>query len=204
MKKTLILLLLGLILVNAQSFAQVKFGIKGGVNLTDLSFDRFHYDRDADKSYFIGPVAKISLPIKRFGIELGALYDYRSAKVISTDLVGAPMYKSTLEQKQIVVPISLRYDYDLNDKIGLYAFAGPQLGFLIDRTEVTMDYGDWLPKKFNLSANIGVGTTLWKHLEVALAYNIICTKSAEVEINKNKIVDEGRFNAWQLSLGYYF
>ena len=32
----------------------------------------------------------------------------------------------------------------------------------------------------------------------------ICTKSAEVEINKNKIVDEGRFNAWQLSLGYYF
>ena len=67
-----------------------------------------------------------------------------------------------------------------------------------------MDYGDWLPKKFNLSANIGVGTTLWKHLEVALAYNIICTKSAEVEINKNKIVDEGRFNAWQLSLGYYF
>ena len=204
MKKTFILLLFGLMLANTDGFAQIKFGVKGGVNLTDLSFDELPYESDAGKSFFVGPVAKISLPIKRFGIELGALYDYRSAKVISTDLVGAPMYKSTLEQKQIVVPISLRYDYNLNDKIGLYAFAGPQLGFLIDRTEVTMDYGDWLPKKFNLSANIGVGTTLWKHLEVALAYNIICTKSAEVEINKNKIVDEGRFNAWQLSLGYYF
>ena len=88
-------------LANTDGFAQIKFGVKGGVNLTDLSFDELLYESDAGKSFFVGPVAKISLPIKQFVVELGALYDYRSAKVISTDLVGAPMYKSTLEQKQI-------------------------------------------------------------------------------------------------------
>ena len=61
--------------------AQVKFGLKGGLNITDMSFSSDVFDVSNRTGFFIGPTLKFKVPILGFGIDASALYDQREAKV---------------------------------------------------------------------------------------------------------------------------
>lgn len=204
MRKMFVSLFLCLFLVNVSAIAQVKFGIKWGINMGTFSYDK---DRDcstdAKVGFTLGPVVKFSLPVTGFGIDIAALYDFRSVGVKSEDLMGGKMYTTTIKQHQIAIPLNLRYDFNLA-VMDLCVFAGPQLGVLLDKKEVKLDYGVWSPESTNFSVNVGVGTVFKKQWQIALEYNIVCGKNAELYINDNKVVNNGKINALQLSLGYFF
>ena len=80
MKKILTLVvLLATMTVAAQ--AQVKFGVKGGLNITNMKFDESVADKSNQAGFFIGPTVKFTLPVVGLGIDAAALYDQRSAMV---------------------------------------------------------------------------------------------------------------------------
>lgn len=203
MKKFFISLLC-LVLMNVGTFAQIRFGVKGGANLSNLSFGSdSHYSIDNHMGFSLGPIVKFSLPVKGLDVDVAALYDYRNAKVSSPTLAGSAIYKSAIKQHQIVVPVNLRYGFELNN-FEPYIFAGPQIGFGINNEEVNMDYGDWNPKKTNFSVNVGIGTIFKDNWQISLEYNIVCGKNADIDINNNQVLYGGKMNALQLCLGYYF
>ena len=85
MKKILTLVvLLATITVAAQ--AQVKFGVKGGLNLTSMKLDKSAVDKSNQAGFFIGPTVNFTLPVVGLGIDASALYDQRSAKVLDETL----------------------------------------------------------------------------------------------------------------------
>lgn len=203
MKKIFISLLV-LTLINVGTFAQVRFGIRGGANLTQLSFKGdAYYSIDNCIGYSFGPVVKFSLPIKGLGVDIAALYDYRNAKVFSPGLCGARIFKSSLKQHQIVLPVNLRYGLEFG-RFEPYIFAGPQIGFGFNNEEIRMDYGDWNPKNNYWSVNVGIGTMFKDNWQISLEYNIVCGENAYVDINNNEVLSEGILNALQLCFGYYF
>lgn len=203
MKKILIPLFLCLVFVNTECFAQVEWGVKGGVSLTSMSFDGKGYSCDTDLNYYVGPVVKFALPIKCLDIEVGALYDYKSSTISTLNASGTGMLFYNIEQKQLLIPANLRLGFSLfKDNLGFYLFAGPQLGIVLEGKDVKMEDGNWSHNNFNLGANFGVGTTLFKHLDLALSLSTDITKAGEVKTNNNKIA--GKFGAIQLSLGCYF
>ena len=61
--------------------AQVKFGVKGGLNVTNMSFSKDVVDANNQTGFFIGPTLKFTLPIVGLGIDASALYDQREAKL---------------------------------------------------------------------------------------------------------------------------
>ena len=85
--------------------AQFKFGLKGGLNITDMSFSSDVVDASNRTGFFIGPTVKFTLPIVGLGIDASALYDQREAKVKGAD--------KKLKQQAINIPINLRYDIGL-------------------------------------------------------------------------------------------
>ena len=204
MKKILISLFLCLVFVNTECFAQVEFGIKTGVSLTSMSFDDKDYGSEhPDLNYFVGPVAKFELPIKCLGIEVGVLYDYKKSSFEALNTTGDAWYFYDIEQKQLLIPANLRLGFSLfKDNLGFYLFAGPQLGIVLEGKDINKEDGNWSHNNFNLGANFGVGTTLFKHLDLALSLSADITKAGEVKTNNNKIA--GKFGAIQLSLGCYF
>ena len=204
MKKILISLFLCLVFVNTESFAQVEFGIKTGVSLTSMSFDDKDYGSEhLDWNYYVGPVVKFALPIKCLDVEVGALYDYKSSTISTLNASGTGMLFYDVEQKQLLIPANLRLGFSLfKDNLGFYLFAGPQLGIVLEGKDVKMEDGNWSHNNFNLGANFGVGTTLFKHLDLALSLSADITKAGEVKTNNNKIA--GKFGALQLNLGIYF
>lgn len=186
-------------LVAIPAQAQFKFGLKGGLNITDMSLSSDELFETSNRAgFFIGPTVKFTLPIVGLGIDASALYDQREAKVKGSD--------SKLKQQAINIPINLRYDIGLGSLAAIYLAAGPQFGFNIgDKHQTLEDVADWNLNTSNFSVNVGAGVMLLSHLQVGANYNIVCGKTGEVTVFDGvREVVRGRSNTWQVSLAYYF
>ena len=100
------LLVAAALMIGITAKAQVKFGVKGGVNVTSMSFNNSVFDASNRTGFFIGPTVKIQLPLVGLGIDASALYDQREAKVKVADSYTTD---KTLRCQAINVPINLRY-----------------------------------------------------------------------------------------------
>ncbi|MFW5513326.1 MAG: outer membrane beta-barrel protein, partial [Prevotella sp.] len=139
MKKILTLLAVAVaLLTTVPAQAQVKFGLKGGVNVTNMSFSSDVLDATNRAGFFVGPTVKFTLPIVGLGIDASALYDQREGKAkFSKSGVES---ENTLKQQQVVIPINLRYGVGLGSRASVFFFAGPQFGFNVgDKTQPIYD-----------------------------------------------------------------
>lgn len=212
MKKILTLLAVAVaLLTTVPAQAQVKFGLKGGVNVTNMSFSSDVLDATNRAGFFVGPTVKFTLPIVGLGIDASALYDQREGKAkFSKSGVESD---NTLKQQQVVIPINLRYGVGLGSMASVFFFAGPQFGFNVgDKTQPIYDQmADWRLKSSNFSVNVGAGFMLMSHLQLSANYNIACGHTGDVEL-KSTAADalsqlagsNSRANAWQIGLAYYF
>ncbi|WP_033149477.1 porin family protein [Prevotella sp. RM4] len=196
-----LVVLLATMTVAAQ--AQVKFGVKGGLNLTNMKFDNSAFDKSNQTGFFIGPTLNFTLPVIGLGIDASALYDQRSAEVND----------EKLKQQSIQIPINLRYGFGLGNTASIYIFAGPQFGFNVGdkKTNLLNEALDWRMKDSSLSANVGLGLMLLNHLQVSANYNIAMGTTGEFDILKDvpdaawkQVTGKTKANAWQLSVAYFF
>ena len=209
--KKIMMILLATVALSMPSQAQVKFGLKGGLNLTNMTFSESGA-KDAVKNkagFFVGPTVKFTLPVVGLSLDASALYDQRSAKASYVE--NGTVTESTIKSQSIQVPINIRYGVGLSSIVNLFAFAGPQFGFNIGDKHQTIlkDAQEWTLKSSNISANVGIGATVLDHLQVTVNYNIPLGKTGEVNAwNAAKsaweTVNDGRANAWQISAGYFF
>ena len=175
MKKILfvVALLAATMTVQAQG---LKFGIKGGLNLTKMTFSKDVYSSDNQAGFYLGPTLKLSLPLG-FCVDAAALYDQRSAKVESNGQAGTGDEK--IKQKSIQIPINARYNIGLGSEAGIYLAVGPQFGFPVGDKVYNTKVGEYTLKSSNLSFNFGAGVYLLNHLEVGFSYNLAAGKSGE-------------------------
>lgn len=188
--------------------AQVKLGLKGGLNVTSMSFSHDVVDASNRTGFFIGPTVKFSLPLTGLGIDVSALYDQREAK-----LKNGGDGDGSLKTRAINIPLNLRYGIGLGSVASVYFFAGPQFGFNVgDKSQsLYKDVAEWKLRSSNFSVNVGAGIMLIKHLQLSANYNIACGKTGDVSFSGvvDDVVDGlassgGRSNAWQIGLAYYF
>ncbi len=209
MKKFLALFVMAVALA-LPSQAQTKFGLQAGVNLTNISDFSLNAAgvENAIKSrtgFFVGPTVKFTLPIVGLGVDVAALYDQREAKTNG----------ETIKSQSIQIPINARYGFGLGSLAEIFLFAGPQFGFNVgSKNKTWKDYQnnvyDWTMKSSNFSVNVGLGTTLLKHLQLKVNYNIALGKTGDVEVTDGAgaawdiIRGKAKANAWQVSAAYYF
>ena len=203
MNKKITLVLFAIVLMAvAPVQAQVKLGVKGGLNITNMSLNSDIVSSSNRTGFFIGPTLKFTLPVVGLGIDAAALYDQREAK--SND--------KTIKTQNINIPINLRYIIGLGSIVGIYFAAGPQFGFNVGNKNIYTENDlnatktTWNFKDSNFSINLGTGVMLLKHLEIGANYNIVCGKTGDVTVTKatNSVTGKNRSNAWQISAAYYF
>jgi opacity protein-like surface antigen len=190
--------------------AQVKLGVKGGLNVSKMSVSSDVLDADNRAGWFIGPTLKLTVPIVGLSFDVSALYDQKSTKV-SDDNNGS----KTIKQQAIDIPVNVRYGVGLGDAANIFLFAGPQFAFNVGDKEFkwnsTSSYENTFQlKKSTLSVNVGAGVTLLSHLQLTANYNIACGKTGDatvrntVEKTSQAVVKNGRTNSWQVGVAYFF
>ena len=195
MKKFYVILVAVALLFTSEAKAQIDFGLKGGLNVTDISLSNEVFDTSNRTGFYIGPTVKFTIPVIGLGIDASALYDYRSAKLNEGDYD-----ETTVKQQQIAIPINLRYGFGLGDLASLFIFAGPQFGFNVGSD---LDEIDWEWKDTNFSINVGLGVMLVNHLQINANYNIACGKTGEFTWSSASR-NNAKYNSWQIGLAYYF
>ncbi len=181
--------------------AQVKFGLKGGLNVTSMSLSSEELTDPSNRTgFFVGPTVKFTLPIVGLGVDASVLYDQRSA-----DVKNKKEVKKEIKQQSVNVPINLRYGFGLSSMASAFIFAGPQFGFNVGDKEYKWDdKSNYTLKKSNLSINVGLGVTFIDHLQLSANYNIACGKTADVSVIDVAKKLKSHNNAWQIGLAYYF
>ena len=192
MKKILSLVFIVAAMMYATSAnAQIKFGLKGGLNVTSMSFSEDVFDASNKTGFFVGPMVKVTVPIVGLSFDAAALYD------------------QNVKQQAINIPVNVRYGFGLSSLANVFLFAGPQWGFNVGDKNFDLEkVGNYSLKKSNFSVNVGAGVTLLNHLQVSANYNIACGKSADASFSKAfdavTKADKSRNNSWQIALGYWF
>jgi opacity protein-like surface antigen len=195
MKKFLtVVVLFAALMTAAPAKAEVKFGLKGGLNLTSMSLDANAIDKSNQAGFFVGPTVKFTLPVVGLGIDASALYDQRKSEVDGT----------SLKEQSIQIPVNLRYGIGLGSTASIYFFAGPQFGFNVGDKSIKTTTSEWTFKSSNISANVGLGVMLLSHLQISANYNFGLGKTGELDILNTNFKENGKMNAWQIAVAYYF
>ena len=72
MKKVIALVVLAAAMTLTAQAQGLKFGVKGGLNITKMSFNKDLFNSDNKVGFFVGPSLKLSLPLG-FGVDIAAL-----------------------------------------------------------------------------------------------------------------------------------
>ena len=211
MKKILSLVFMVAAMMYATSAnAQIKFGLKGGLNVTSMSFSEDVLDASNKTGFFVGPMVKVTVPIVGLSFDAAALYDQKEADVKYVGTNG-DFGQANVKQQSINIPVNVRYGFGLSSLANIFLFAGPQWGINVgDKNFTWNETSSYSLKKSNFSVNVGAGVTLLNHLQISANYNIACGKSADASFSKaldavtNAGKDKSHNNSWQIALGYWF
>ena len=187
--------------------AQVRIGLKGGLELTQMEFSSAALRESNRAGFYVGPQAKFQLPVVGLGIDVAALYSRREVKVES----------ESLTQQSLLIPAHVRYGVNIGEVLGIFLCAGPQFNF-----NVGDDIFYWRDKDSNnnqyslqntlLSMNFGGGIDLGPNLEATIYYNVPLGKTADFTWDRlgEELKNEkwsrakSRINAWHIALTYFF
>lgn len=180
MKKVFSVLMVAVaLMMAAPAQAQlIKFGVKGGLNMTKLDAEGLKSDNST--GFFIGPMAEITLPIVGLGVDGAVMFSQRG--------------KDEFKQQGLEIPVNLKFSFGLGSMLGAYLAAGPD--FFYNFKDLKVEGGE--AKKAQVALNLGAGVKLLRKLQVGLNYQIPMGNSFEIENVdiKNK--------TWQVSLAYMF
>lgn len=185
--------------------AKLRFGVRGGMNLTQLSLSNNPFDVRSSNGFYIGPAAKLT--ILGFGIDAAALYDQREVMTEERSNSSVdPSADLSMQQRQICLPVNLRLTLlGIESVASVYVYGGPQWNYNLGDRRI--DDFNWVGEKHTKSANIGVGAILVSHIQVNVNYNWAVTKSGSY-FPFLAVKDDTSFDAhhssWQVGLAWWF
>lgn len=189
------------------SSSDVRFGIKGGMNVSSLSDDGGLEDQGSKIGFNAGVFANIPIA-ESFSIQpevlytqYGDKYDYRVP--VTNDRIS---YARHLDY--IAVPVMFQYNFIPN----LYVEAGPEFGFLVsaknklknetnnDPLNTSGDYKDGL-NKFNFGLGLGAGYYFTDNIGITARYIAGLTDIAKDRPGNSDAI---RNNVFQVGLAFKF
>ncbi|KIA99658.1 porin family protein [Flavobacterium sp. JRM] len=198
---------LSIVAVLAFGFAnaqEVKFGVKGGINLSTFTGD---VENVSSKVGFqVGGFAEIKLT-EKFSIQPELLYSLQGAKIDQSE--EGYRYESTEKFSYLNIPVMAKYY--VAEKFSLEA--GPQIGFLLsaksDFTETDDFFGTTSGdedvkdsyKSIDFGVNFGAGYDFTENLSAGIRYNLGLSNIADFEEGDNTKIKNSVFS---LSVGYKF
>lgn len=163
--------------------AQLRFGVKGGLNITSVHFDSDLLKSDNVTGFHIGPMIEATMPLLGFGFDAALLYSQKGMESSSSGV------KTTMKTSYIDVPVNLKWKFGL-PIVKAYLAAGPYASFRVGGDKIWNVLSDQLEtKSFGAGLNFGAGVEVFNHLQVGFNYELGLTDnfSAEkLDLSSNK------------------
>lgn len=176
--------------------AQVRLGVRGGLTVGKLHFDREIVSSDNRMGYTGGLLLDVNIPVVSLGVEASVMYAHRNTRLADGDLVFKRHY--------IEIPLHARYKLSipgLNRVFEPMAFMGPTFSVLFSENAPT----DLDNSRTYLSWDVGLGADLFRHLRLTGTYGLGMSRAMKYidrEYTGDKV--SGKDNHWTLSVAWLF
>ena len=167
----------------------IKFGVKGGLNMSKLDLDAKELGdlKENSTGFFIGPMAEVTLPIIGLGIDGALMYSQRG--------------EGELKEQGIEIPVNLKYTIGLGSTLGVYLAAGPDFYYNFK----DIDIQGMEAKKTQVAVNLGAGVKLLKKLQIGVTYQIPMGDSFEwTDVTETATKFGAKNKTWQVSAALIF
>jgi len=209
--------------IAAQSmFAQISIAPEVGLNLSSLTIkDENGNSEDLSSKAGLRAGAYVNIPIaKGFFVQPGILYSMKGAQESgSGSLMGITAnYTAKMTLNYLEVPLNIGYEYNLGKAGGIFATAGPYLGYGLsgkskytvkvtglpvpdqsDESDINFGSGDDEIKALDFGLNFGAGYKspfgVYARVQYGLGLSNLSNAGGETSL-KNK--------GWGFSVGYAF
>ena len=193
------ILLTILILVAAMpAAAQVRLGVRAGLTVGEMRFDRDIINSDNRVGYTGGLVLDLNIPVVGLGIEASAMYSRRSDRHRLSDDY------QVFKRHYFDFPIYARYKLTLPSVeriIAPYAYTGPCFSVLF-KENAPDSYNN---SKTMLSWDVGAGAELFRHLRLSATYGLGISRAMEY-IDREYTGDRvhGKDKHWTINAAWLF
>lgn len=188
--------------------AQLKFGLKAGIDINSLKFDNLkdNFSSENRAGFVGGAMVEFTVPAIGVGVDASVLYVHRSSKTSVSDLYEEITGdKSSLSRDYIDIPINLKYKINIpvvSAFVKPFITTGPSFAFLASKKEITSALKN---KSYDIAWNFGFGVELLSHVQVAASYGLGLTNTLEaVGATSNTSKIEGKNRYWTVTAAYLF
>ena len=189
-----------IIAASSTAQAQVRFGVKGGITLNELKWDKDIVSKDNRAGFTLGLMMEIGLPVVGLGIDASVLYAHRQDDMfLQNELQDVKLKRDYLD-----IPLNVKYKIQipvLCKIITPFVTTGPDFALMLGDT----DKGDFKTGKWNASWNVGFGAELFRKVQIHANYGIGLTKAFEYigqHIDSTPI--KGKDKLWTITAAYMF
>lgn len=197
--KRIILALLVAIMSFGAANAQLRFGVKAGLNLNSLHFSDVASNLKSDNQcgWTGGVMTEFQVPVIGLAADLSVMYTHMGA---------APKFNKEdvdINKDFIEIPLNLKYKFGLpivGNFLTPYLYTGPSFAFRLKHAA-----DNFKTKSCQTAWNVGVGVEIIKHLQIQGSYGFGMNNIA------NKIVSgintenvKAKNNYWTVSAAWLF
>ncbi|MBR2496940.1 MAG: PorT family protein [Parabacteroides sp.] len=191
-------LLVALLLLGFQSAkSQLRWGLKGGVNISTVHFNSDLFKADNVTGFHIGPMIEGMVPGVGLGFDAAILYSQKGVEMKTEGI------SSSVKTDYVDVPVNLKWKFGM-PLVKAYLAAGPYVGFRVGGDKFWDVPGNILgqvkAKSFGAGVNFGAGIELIKYLQVGFQYSLGLTDNYSVD----KFDLETKNRGWSISAAILF
>ena len=196
MNKRLLIAILITAFLSLPTAAQVRFGVRGGLTIGELRFDRDIIDSDNRMGWCGGLLIDAGIPVIGLGVEASVMYTHRNNRLTDE-------YR-LFKRHYIEIPVYARYRLNLPSVERIFAplvFTGPNISVLFNDNG-SSSYNN---SKTYLSWDVGAGADLFRHLRITATYGIGISKAMKyINQDYNGDVVQGKDRYWTLNAAWLF
>ena len=178
-KVTGLVLIILMAFISVPAKSQLKFGVKGGLNISSVHLNSDILKADNVTGFQIGPMIETTIPLIGVGLDAAILYSQKGMDVKSETGTS-----TNVKTDYIDVPVNLKWKFGLPIIKG-YLAAGPYIGFRVGGDKFWEIPGSVVgqvkAKNFSAGLNFGAGVELISHLQVGINYGLGLTDNYSAE-----------------------
>lgn len=199
--KISILLVLLAVVSTTTAQAQFRFGVKGGITINELKWDKDIVSKDNRAGFTAGVMVEAGLPVVGLGLDASVLYAHRQDDLYFED---DNLQVTKLKRDYLDIPINIKYKLQipvLCKIITPFVTTGPDFALMLGDT----DKIDFKARKWNTSWNVGFGAELFRKVQIHANYGIGLTKAFEyIGQNVDSKPIKGKDKLWTITAAYLF
>lgn len=186
-------------IMSEQANAQVRFGLKGGYDVSSNQINKDILNASNRLGFQVGGTMELMAPILGLGGELSVLYGHQQYNV----KVGDSGYDLS-NYDYVRVPLNLKKKFSLLGLLGVFIHAGPYVEFKINGGDFKDIDNQYKSKSFGAGINAGAGVELLNHLELGMYYRKALTDNYGDDIPDFGDIWKKKPDSWSVDLTYFF